>query len=136
MEIAVSLIEKRARNGASEPESELVELITIIVDKILKKRRMRPMPEQAAMSKQQFATSVDLSVSTIEAEIREGRLEALKVGERTIITPEAGERWLASRPRIKPRRSDAAEEKSSEADVIAARPNRSASTAAHAHAAV
>jgi hypothetical protein len=107
MEIAVSLTEKRARNGASEPESKLlVKLITRIVDEILKNRRMRPMPAQAGTSKRQFATSVGLSLSTIEAEIREGHLEALKVRERTIITPVAGERWLASRPRIQPARRE------------------------------
>jgi DNA-binding XRE family transcriptional regulator len=106
MEIAVSLTEKRARNGASEPESELVKLITKIVDEILKNRRMRPMPAQAGMSKKQFAISVGVSVSTVEAAIREGELEALKVRKRTIITPTAGERWLANRPRIQPARRE------------------------------
>jgi hypothetical protein len=104
MEIAVSLTEKRARNGASESEFELVKLITNIVDEILKNRRMRPMPAQAGMSKRQFAVSLGVGVSTVEAAIREGSLEALKIRQRTIITPEAGERYLASRQRIKPQR--------------------------------
>jgi hypothetical protein len=102
MEIAVSLTEKRARSGASQSESELIRLITNIVDQVLQKRRMRPMPAQAGMSKRQFAVSMGLSLSTIEKEIREGRLEARHVGKRTIVTPEAGERWRASLPRANP----------------------------------
>lgn len=101
----MSLTEKRARNGASESESELIKLITNIVDEILQKRRMRPMPAQAGMSKKQCAVSLGVGISTVEKEIREGRLEALKINKRTIITPEARERWMASRPRIKPERS-------------------------------
>jgi hypothetical protein len=92
MEIAVSLTEKRARNCASESEFELVKLITNIVDEILKNRRMRPMPAQEGMSKRQFATSMGVG------------LEALKVRNRTIITPLAGERWRENLPRIKPHR--------------------------------
>ena len=104
MEIAVSLTEKRARNCASESEFELIRLITNIVDEILKNRRMRPMPAQEGMSKRQFATSMGVGLSTIENEISEGRLEALKVRNRTIITPSAGERWRENLPRIKPHR--------------------------------
>ena len=134
----MSLTEKRARNCASESEFELVKLITRIVDEILKNRRMRPVPVQAGMSKRQFATSVGVGVSTVEKEIGEGRLEALKVRERTIITPGERERWLANCPRINPKRrnlTDAAEERSCQDDATTVRPNRSASAAAHAHAA-
>lgn len=88
-----------------EPVAGLEALIESLVDKILRQRRMRPMPPQAVMSQQQFATSNGISLSTVQKEIREGRLEALKVGKRTGITTEAGERWRASRPRIKPSRS-------------------------------
>ena len=87
-----------------EPAAGLEALIESIVDKILQQRRMRPMPLQAGMSKKQFATSVGLGLSTIDSEIREGRLEAVKVRKRTIITTEAGKRWLESRPRIAPQR--------------------------------
>jgi excisionase family DNA binding protein len=63
------------------------------------------MPAQAGMSKRQFAISLGVGVSTVEAAIRDGSLEAIKIGQRTIITPEARDRYLASRQRIKPRRS-------------------------------
>ena len=87
-----------------EPAAGLVELITNIVDQVLQKRRVRPTPAQKGMSKKQFAASVGLGLSTIDSEIREGRLEAVKVRKRTIITTEAGKRWLESRPRIAPQR--------------------------------
>jgi hypothetical protein len=64
----------------SEPAAGLVELITNIVDEVLKKRRMRLMPAQAGMSKRQFATSIGVGVSTVEAAIRDGSLEAIKIG--------------------------------------------------------
>jgi hypothetical protein len=98
--------------NASEPAEGLTALITKIVDEVLKKRRMRPTPTQAGMSKQQFATSVGVGVSTVEAEIREGRLEALKVRDRTIITFAERERWLATRPRIKPAKRESVEAES------------------------
>ena len=88
--------EKRA------PESDLVKLITGIVDEVLKTRRFRPQPPQAALSKRQCATAVGVGLSTIESAIRDGTLEARKIGKRTIITPAAFERWLESRPRIRP----------------------------------
>jgi hypothetical protein len=90
------------RKPDSEPAAGLVELITSIVDEVLKKRRMRPMPAQAGMSKRQFATSLGIGVSTVEAAIRDGSLEAIKIATRTIITAEARERYLATRQRIKP----------------------------------
>ena len=100
------MTEKRTRNGAFNSESELIKLITNIVDEVLKNRRMRPIPARAAMSKREFAISLGVGVSTVEAAIRDGSLEAVKIGQRTIITPEARDRYLATRQRIKPRRSD------------------------------
>jgi hypothetical protein len=85
-------------NRLSEPESELTWLITSIVDKILRNRRFRPIPARAAMSKREFAISLGVGISTIEAAIRKGDLEAMKIGERTVITPEARDAYLASRP--------------------------------------
>jgi hypothetical protein len=91
-----------AKERASEPVSELTQLITGIVDKILKNRRFRPIPPQAAMSKREFGVAHGLGMSSVEKEIREGRLEAKKVGRRTIITPDARDRWLAGLPRGEP----------------------------------
>lgn len=90
------------RKAASEPESELTRLITNIIDKVLRNRRFKPMPPQAALTKRQCAISAGLGLSTIESAIREGALEARKVGKRTLITTDAFARWLESRPRIKP----------------------------------
>ena len=97
------------RKPKQEPAADLTQLITEIVDKILRNRRFRPIPARAAMSKREFAASVDLGISSVEKEIREGRLEAKKIGYRTVITASERERWLAALPRIKPEPSSAAE---------------------------
>ena len=67
------------RKPKQEPAADLTQLITEIVDKILRNRRFRPIPARAAMSKREFAASVDLGISSVEKEIREGRLEAKKI---------------------------------------------------------
>ena len=99
MEIAV------ARERVPNPKSELVALIKRLVDADLAQRRHRPQPPLRAMSKRQCATAANLGISSIEAAIREGELAASKVGTRTIVLADDFERWLASRPRIKPARS-------------------------------
>jgi hypothetical protein len=99
-----------ADKRVSEPESELTRLITDIVDKILRNRRFRPIPARAAMSKREFAISLGVGISTVEGAIRDGELEAVKIGHRTIITPEARESYLASRPRIRPTTASAESE--------------------------
>jgi hypothetical protein len=100
MEIAV------AREHASDPESGLIKLVERLVDDVLARRRHRPQPQLRAMSKRQCATAAGLGISTIEAAIRDGSLAAHKVGTRTIVLVEVYDRWLASRTRIKPQRSD------------------------------
>jgi hypothetical protein len=92
-----------------EPANELVSLVDRLVDEAMKKRRFRPTPARAAMSKRDFGISVDLGISSVEKEIREGRLEAKKIGYRTIITTAERERWLAALPSIKPAPSSVAE---------------------------
>lgn len=92
-----------------EPESELKQLIERMVDDVLTRRRHRPQPPMRAMSKRQCATSANLGISSIEGAIRDGELLARKVGTRTIVMAEDFERWLASRPKIKPARSESAE---------------------------
>jgi hypothetical protein len=87
----------------SQPESELTQLITDIVDRILKNRRFHPQPPQAALTKRQCATSAGVGLSTIESAIREGDLEARKIGKRTMLRrPHSGVGWnpdRASSPR-------------------------------------
>jgi hypothetical protein len=90
---------------ASKPESELMALVERLIDDVLARRRHRPQPPLRAFSKRQCATAAGLGISSIEAAIRDGSLPASKVGTRTIILADEFERWLASRPRLKPARS-------------------------------
>jgi hypothetical protein len=87
------------------PESELIALVERLVDEVLARRRHRPQPPLRAMSKRQCATAANLGISSIEEAIRSGDLAASKVGTRTIVLTDDFERWLASRPRVKPQRS-------------------------------
>jgi len=84
----------------------LLQIIAELVDKVLSTRRIRPVPAQSALSKREFGVKYDLSVSSVEKEIREGRLEAKKAGHRTIITAEAQARWEAALPSIEPASED------------------------------
>ena len=86
----------------SKPEFELVGLVERLVDNVLARRRHRPQPPLAALSKRQCATASSLGISTVETAIRDGDLVARKVGKRTIVMAEDFEAWLTSRPRIKP----------------------------------
>ena len=71
----------------------------------LAKRRLRPQLPRRAASVPERAKQIGVGESTLEGEIREGRLEAIKVKARTLITDEAFDRWLATRERIKPKRA-------------------------------
>jgi hypothetical protein len=51
-----------------------------------------------------FGKSHGLSETTVYKEINEGRLQASKVGRRTIITDEAAAEWRARLPQIAPKR--------------------------------
>jgi hypothetical protein len=94
------------RERVTNPESELITLVERLVDDVLARRRHRPQPQLRAMSKRQCATAAGLGISTIEAAIRDGSLAAHKVGARTIVLVEVYDRWLATRTRIKPQRSN------------------------------
>jgi len=85
----------------SSPESELVKLIERLVTEDLARRRHKPQPPMLAMSKRQAAEASNLSLSTLEAAIRDGSLPAHKFGHRTLIRLEDHARWLASLPRVK-----------------------------------
>ena len=54
--------------------------------------------ERQVMGVTQFGSWSGLGRSKIYEEIRAKRLEARKCGDRTIITPEAREKWLRSLP--------------------------------------
>ena len=53
----------------------------------LRNRRFRPIPPRAAMSKREFAISLGVGISTIEAAIRKGDLEAMKIGDGQSLLP-------------------------------------------------
>jgi hypothetical protein len=58
-----------------------------------KDQRPEPAPK-LAYSVQQFAAATDTSPSFIWQQIGKGELESCKAGDRRLITPEQGQRWL------------------------------------------
>jgi excisionase family DNA binding protein len=57
--------------------------------------------EGRSYSPRQFRERHNISNTTLYDQIKKGRLVALKVGRRTIITEEAEKDWLASLPKVK-----------------------------------
>jgi hypothetical protein len=49
-----------------------------------------------------FTKDNDISISKARAELDSGRLEAVKLGKKTMITPEAEAAWRARLPRYRP----------------------------------
>jgi hypothetical protein len=62
---------------------------TVIVD-------AEPNPPQRALSIRKFALAYDISDAKVYAEIRAGRLQATKLGDRTLILAEHEEEWRHS----------------------------------------
>jgi len=98
------LVKRAVREDTPDPDFALRQYIKNILDEELKTRRFRPPLPKRAASVPERAKQVGLGESTLEGEIREGRLEAIKVRSRTLMTDEAFDRWLATRERIKPKR--------------------------------
>ena len=59
------------------------------------------MSEIRAISPKEFCLRNNIGNTTFYKEIKTGRLVALKVGRRTIITAEAERNWLASLPKLR-----------------------------------
>jgi excisionase family DNA binding protein len=59
------------------------------------------MSEGRSYSPRQFCERHNLSNTTFYDQIKKGRLVALKVGRKTIITEEAEQDWLASLPKMR-----------------------------------
>lgn len=59
-----------------------------------------PGSSTGAVSIQQFGKENGISRATVYREISAGRLEARKVGRRTVITRAAGDAWLGSLPKF------------------------------------
>jgi hypothetical protein len=64
--------------------------------------------KREAFSPDEFATRNSIGRTTVFAEIKSGRLEARKVGNRTIITREAEKAWQKSLPPAGPSAADSA----------------------------
>jgi excisionase family DNA binding protein len=96
------VVKKAVREDTPNPDFVLKSYIKTLFDEEMKTRRFRPQLPKRAASIPERARQVGLGESTLEGEVREGRLEAFKVGARTLVTDEAFDRWLAGRPRIKP----------------------------------
>jgi hypothetical protein len=103
------VVKRAVRNDGPNPDFGLKQYVKDLIAEELKNRRLRPQLPRRAASIPERARQVGLGESTLEGEVREGRLEAFKVRARTLVTDEEFDRWLASRPRIKPRRSSANE---------------------------
>ena len=61
-----------------------------------KEKRLRNV-ERKAWSLDEIAASTSISYAGLRREIREGRLEILKVGRRTIVLDDKFQAWLASK---------------------------------------
>lgn len=57
----------------------------------------------AAVSVKDFARWAGIGLTTAWKEIREGRLRAVKVSQRTIVILDDAQRWLETRPALQPR---------------------------------
>ena len=98
------MVKRAVREAAPNPDFELKQYVKDLVAEALKNHRLRPPLQRRAASVPERAKQIGIGESTLEAEIREGRLEAFKVKRRTLISDEAFDRWLAARERIKPKR--------------------------------
>ena len=89
---------KTSRVSDAIPELSL-EQLEAIVERIVKRivgtpRGLRPIKE--------FAQANRMGLTLAYEELNSGRLEAIKVGTKTMISPEAEAAWKARLPRYKP----------------------------------
>jgi excisionase family DNA binding protein len=104
------VVKRAVRQAEPNPDFALKRYVKDLVAEEFKNRRLRPPVQRRAASVPERAKQIGVGESTLEGEIREGRLEAIKVKARTLITDEAFDRWLATRERIKPKRAPIASE--------------------------
>ena len=98
------MVKRAVREDTPNPDFVLKAYIKTLFDEEMKTRRLRPQLPRRAASVPERARQCGLGESTLEGEIRAGRLEAFKVGARTLVSDEAFDRWLSSRERVKPKR--------------------------------
>jgi len=80
------------------PELNL-EQLEPLVERVVKRVAAVPRP---VMTVKEFAKAHGLGLTTAYEELKRGRLKAVKVGAKTLITVEAQAAWLASLPSYKP----------------------------------
>jgi excisionase family DNA binding protein len=103
------VVKRAVRADTPNPDFELKQYVKILVAEALKNHRLRPPVQRRAASVPERARQIGVGESTLEGEIRAGRLEAFKVKRRTLISDEAFDRWLATCERIKPKRPPASQ---------------------------
>ena len=100
MEIVVA--GKSSRVPDAIPELNLKQLERI-VERIVKRIVKRVVaPPRRLMTVREFAQTNGIGLTLAYEELNSGRLEAIKVGSKTMITPEAKAAWKACLPRYKP----------------------------------
>jgi hypothetical protein len=86
---------KSSRVSDAIPKLNLEQLVERAVKRIVAfPRRLKTIKE--------FAQANGIGLTLAYEELNAGRLEAIKVGTKTMITPEAEAAWLARLPRYKP----------------------------------
>jgi len=63
-----------------------------------------PIAGRAAKSIRQFSDCYDLCKASVYIEIRDGRLTACKIRNKTVILPEDEDNWVKNLPRVKSRK--------------------------------
>lgn len=59
-----------------------------------------PPPDKRALTVEEFMSSYGLGRTTVYVEINAGRLEARKLGRKTLIPRDSADAWLASLPAL------------------------------------
>jgi hypothetical protein len=99
MEIVVARKSSRVWDALPELHPVQIEQLEDVVERIV--RRLVAAPRRLKNIRE-FARANGIGVTLAYEELNAGRLEACKVGTKTMITPEAEAAWLARLPRYKP----------------------------------
>jgi excisionase family DNA binding protein len=89
---------KSSRVPDALPELNL-EQLEPLVERVVKRVAAVPRP---VMTVREFAQAHSLGLTTAYQELKSGRLKAIKVGTKTLITVDAQLAWLASLPQYQP----------------------------------
>jgi hypothetical protein len=102
-EIGVPGKSSRVSDALRELNPAQIEQLEPIVERVVKRIVKRVVdPPRRLMTIRQFAEHNNIGLTLAYIELNSGRLEAIKVGTKTMITPEAQVAWLSRLPRYKP----------------------------------